>query len=191
MAMVGNPPIVFLDEPSTGMDPKAKRFMWSIISKISTLRKKSTVILTTHSMEEAEALCTKIGIMVNGKFKCFGSGQHIKDKFGTGYEVEVKIEWPSKTKALETIQAAGFEEYEQVSIDKLSQFLIRLKFEQLLQSDSFEAFRNDLQESGSCTIIDLVLWAILESNGLEVMKQLQKFTTDVSILEHYNNFFRF
>jgi len=74
MAMVGNPPIVFLDEPSTGMDPKAKRFMWSIISKISTLRKKSTVILTTHSMEEAEALCTKIGIMVNGKFKCFGSG---------------------------------------------------------------------------------------------------------------------
>ena len=66
MAIVGNPPIVFLDEPSTGMDPKAKRFMWSIISKISTLRKKSTVILTTHSMEEAEALCTRIGIMVNG-----------------------------------------------------------------------------------------------------------------------------
>mmetsp|Transcript_21756 Transcript_21756/g.21480 ORF Transcript_21756/g.21480 Transcript_21756/m.21480 type:complete len:157 (+) Transcript_21756:186-656(+) len=56
MAIIGNPPIVFLDEPSTGMDPKAKRFMWSVISKISTLRKKSTIILTTHSMEEAEAL---------------------------------------------------------------------------------------------------------------------------------------
>jgi len=69
MAMIGNPPIVFLDEPSTGMDPRAKRFMWTIISRISTLRKKSTVILTTHSMEEAEALCTKMGIMVNGRFK--------------------------------------------------------------------------------------------------------------------------
>ena len=69
MAMIGNPPIVFLDEPSTGMDPRAKRFMWTIISRISTLRKKSTVILTTHSMEEAEALCTKMGIMVNGGFK--------------------------------------------------------------------------------------------------------------------------
>ena len=91
MAMIGNPPIVFLDEPSTGMDPRAKRFMWSIVSRISTLHKKSTVILTTHSMEEAEALCTKIGIMVNGKFKCFGSLQDIKDKFGTGYEVEIKI----------------------------------------------------------------------------------------------------
>lgn len=80
-----------LDEPSTGVDPQAKRFMWTLISNISTLRKQSTVILTTHSMEEAEALCTKIGIMVNGQFKCFGSSQHIKDKYGMGFEIEVKI----------------------------------------------------------------------------------------------------
>lgn len=65
--------------------------MWNIVSKISTLRKKSAVIITTHSMEEAEALCTKMGIMVGGNFKCFGSSQHIKDKYGTGYELEVKI----------------------------------------------------------------------------------------------------
>jgi ATP-binding cassette, subfamily A (ABC1), member 3 len=42
-------------------------------------------------MEEAEALCTKMGIMVAGRFKCFGSSQNIKDKFGTGYEIEIKI----------------------------------------------------------------------------------------------------
>ena len=66
IAILGNPPIVFLDEPSTGVDPQAKRFMWNIISKISTLRKKSAVIITTHSMEEAEALATKMGIMVDG-----------------------------------------------------------------------------------------------------------------------------
>ena len=91
MAMIGNPPIVFLDEPSTGMDPKAKRFMWQIISKISTLRKQSAVILTTHSMEEAEALSTKLAIMVSGRLKCFGSSQHIKTKFGEGYEIVIKI----------------------------------------------------------------------------------------------------
>ena len=50
MAMIGNPKIVFLDEPSTGMDPKARRFMWKVISRISTEKKESTVILTTHSM---------------------------------------------------------------------------------------------------------------------------------------------
>jgi ABC-type multidrug transport system ATPase subunit len=42
-------------------------------------------------MEEAEALCTKMGIMVAGEFRCFGSSTHIKDKYGTGYELEVKI----------------------------------------------------------------------------------------------------
>ncbi len=73
MAMIGNPPVVFLDEPSAGMDPHARRFMWKVISKISTQRKNSAVILTTHSMEEAEALSTRMGIMVGGEFKCFGS----------------------------------------------------------------------------------------------------------------------
>lgn len=91
MAMLGNPPLIFLDEPSTGVDPQAKRFMWNIVSKISTQRKKSGVIITTHSMEEAEALCTKMGIMVKGEFKCFGPSTHIKDKFGTGYEMEFKV----------------------------------------------------------------------------------------------------
>ena len=42
-------------------------------------------------MEEAEALCTKMGIMVQGEFKCFGSSTYIKDKYGTGYEIEIKI----------------------------------------------------------------------------------------------------
>jgi ATP-binding cassette subfamily A (ABC1) protein 3 len=51
MAMIGNPSILVLDEPSTGMDPQARRFMWKVISRISTEKKLSTVILTTHSME--------------------------------------------------------------------------------------------------------------------------------------------
>ena len=57
MAVIGNPPLIFLDEPSTGVDPQAKRFMWDIVSKISTQIKKSAVIIKTHSIKEAEALC--------------------------------------------------------------------------------------------------------------------------------------
>ena len=92
VAIVGSPPIILLDEPSAGMDPEARRFMWSVVEKISQRDKKSAVILTTHSMEEAEALSTKMGIMVRGGiFRCFGSSQHIKNKFATGYELEVKI----------------------------------------------------------------------------------------------------
>jgi len=107
IAMIGNPPIVFLDEPSTGVDPQAKRFMWNIVSKISTQRKKSAVIITTHSMEEAEALCTKMGIMVAGEFKCFGSSQHIKDKYGTGYEIEIKIKTLTEQEVEAVLKEAG------------------------------------------------------------------------------------
>ena len=69
IATLGNPPIILLDEPSAGMDPEARRFMWSVVERISQRDKKSAVILTTHSMEEAEALSTKIAIMVKGSLK--------------------------------------------------------------------------------------------------------------------------
>jgi len=72
------------------MDPKARRFMWEVVANIAS-NKTSAVVLTTHSMEEAEALSTKMGIMVKGGvFKCFGSSTHIKNKFGTGYIIEIK-----------------------------------------------------------------------------------------------------
>lgn len=89
-AIVGSPPIILLDEPSAGMDPEARRFMWKVVGQIAS-DKTSAVILTTHSMEEAEALSSKMGIMVKGGiFKCFGTSQHIKDKFGTGFVIEIK-----------------------------------------------------------------------------------------------------
>lgn len=93
-AIVGSPPIILLDEPSAGMDPEARRFMWRVVGQIAS-DKTSAVILTTHSMEEAEALSSKMGIMVKGGiFKCFGTPQHIKDKFGTGFVIEIKAQMP-------------------------------------------------------------------------------------------------
>lgn len=66
--------------------------MWQVVEKISQRDKKSAVILTSHSMEEAEALSTKLGIMVRGGiFRCFGTTQHVKSKYGVGYELEVKV----------------------------------------------------------------------------------------------------
>jgi len=111
MATLGNPPIILLDEPSAGMDPEARRFMWTVVERISQRDKKSAVILTTHSMEEAEALSTKMGIMVRGGiFKCFGSSQHIKNKFGTGYEVEIKIRKPTYAEIEHAATQQGFVE---------------------------------------------------------------------------------
>ena len=49
-------------------------------------------MLTTHNMEECEALCTRVGIMVGGYFRCMGSVTHLRSKFGTGYQLELKID---------------------------------------------------------------------------------------------------
>ncbi|XP_060619641.2 phospholipid-transporting ATPase ABCA1 [Anolis sagrei] len=89
MALIGGPPVVFLDEPTTGMDPKARRFLWNCA--LSVIKQGRSVVLTSHSMEECEALCTRMAIMVNGQFRCLGSVQHLKNRFGDGYTIVVRI----------------------------------------------------------------------------------------------------
>lgn len=101
-ATIGQPQIVFLDEPSTGMDPVARRDMWAVISEMVSGgnlpdEERTSVILTTHAMEECEALCPRIGIMANGRLRCIGSAQHLKDRFGQGYQVEAKVEFVEQT----------------------------------------------------------------------------------------------
>lgn len=86
IALIGNPRVVFLDEPSTGMDPVSRRFMWDFINDSMADR---AVILTTHSMEECEALCNRIGILSLGKLKCVGTSQHLKHRFGNNLQLEI------------------------------------------------------------------------------------------------------
>ncbi|XP_064639589.1 cholesterol transporter ABCA5-like isoform X2 [Lineus longissimus] len=90
MSLLGDPKVVLLDEPSTGMDPKSKRFLWDTIN--STFQGSPRgAILTTHYMEEADALCSRVSIMVNGQMKCIGSTQHLKLKYSSGYVLEIKL----------------------------------------------------------------------------------------------------
>eukprot|EP00808_Paulinella_micropora_P004266 g38508.t1 len=86
IALLGDPPAVFLDEPSTGIDPVSRRFMWNFINETMEGR---AVVLTSHSMEECEALCTRIGILASGSLRCLGTAQHLKGRFGKALQVEV------------------------------------------------------------------------------------------------------
>lgn len=82
--------IIFLDEPSTGMDPVARRALWNIIQD-EQRKEKHTIVLTTHSMEEAEAMCTNIGIISKGVLTCYGSVQHLKSLYSNGYRIIVEL----------------------------------------------------------------------------------------------------
>lgn len=88
ISMFGLPKISLLDEPSTGMDPSSKRIFWDTIIETHADR---CAILTTHSIEEADILCQRIGILIKGELKCLGSSSYLKEKFGMGYYLEVKL----------------------------------------------------------------------------------------------------
>jgi ATP-binding cassette subfamily A (ABC1) protein 3 len=77
------------------MDPVARRALWRIISRIATERKECSIILTTHSMEEVEALCTRIGIMVGGRLRCLGTAQHLKNRHGQGFVTHMTLAAPA------------------------------------------------------------------------------------------------
>ncbi|KEH31922.1 ABC transporter A family protein [Medicago truncatula] len=82
ISLIGDPRIVYLDEPSTGLDPASRKWLWNVI-KIAKLDR--AIILTTHSMEEADALCDRLGIFVNGSLQCIGNPKELKGRYGGTY----------------------------------------------------------------------------------------------------------
>ncbi len=82
LALVNKPKLIFLDEPSTGLDPQARRHLWEIVRTIKEAGK--TIILTTHSMDEAEYLCDEIAIMDHGKLIAQGSPAELVQRYCAG-----------------------------------------------------------------------------------------------------------
>ncbi|KAI9137956.1 hypothetical protein BKA69DRAFT_1094612 [Paraphysoderma sedebokerense] len=89
ISIIGNPELLVLDECSSGMDPSSRRFMWNVVSSTA---KNRACILTTHALEEADFLCTRIAIITNGELVALGSSQQLKSRHGKDtYQLEVKI----------------------------------------------------------------------------------------------------
>jgi len=84
IALLSDPKVLFLDEPTTGLDPDVKRSIWTIIDR---MRSERSIILTTHAMDEAEALCSRIGIMAKGVMKCIGTQHDLRSRYGSTYEL--------------------------------------------------------------------------------------------------------
>jgi ABC-type multidrug transport system ATPase subunit len=81
--------LIFQDEPTSGVDPRARQFLWSIVRGL--ISAGQSVLVTTHSMTECEALCSRVGIMVNGSFQCLGSPQQLKSNYGQGYRLKIRV----------------------------------------------------------------------------------------------------
>jgi ABC-2 type transport system ATP-binding protein len=90
-ALVNQPRVLFLDEPTTGLDPQARRNLWELIEQIK--KKGITVVLTTHYMDEAELLCDRIAIMDNGKIVTINTPENlVKELIGRGFKKKQRVE---------------------------------------------------------------------------------------------------
>lgn len=139
--MIGNPKVLFIDESSSGMDPAARRKIWDLLANAA---KDRAVILTTHSMEEAEALCNKVAIMIQGRIRCLGGVQHLKNKFLGGYTLSISCSIGSSEKSIDEVQTQILDDILPTSV--LSERHGRyLKFE----VTSFEKSDEDQQGSRS------------------------------------------
>lgn len=88
ISLVGDPQIVFMDEPTTGLDPENRRDLWSVLIKC---RLKRSVFLTTHMMDEADTLCNRIGIITSGVLRTIGNQIMLRNKYGRGYKLDINL----------------------------------------------------------------------------------------------------
>ncbi|KAJ6411613.1 hypothetical protein OIU84_008238 [Salix udensis] len=82
ISLIGDPKVVYMDEPSTGLDPASRSNLWNVVKRAKQDR---AIILTTHSMEEAEYLCDRLGIFVDGSLQCVGNPKELRGRYGGSY----------------------------------------------------------------------------------------------------------
>ena len=195
ISMLCSPPIILLDEPSTGMDPEARRFMWSVIHKMSTKGRKSSVIMTTHSMDEAETLCKRMGIMVNGEFVCLGKANQIKDKYGFGYEADVRIKPMTESQKDEIYAMHNWDKkllVTEKNIEEILQILGKSNFyEELKEGRLGERINRELKLNGNIPINTLLNWIFFVENALKFIQTGKQYFDEIILSEHIENNFLF
>jgi ABC-2 type transport system ATP-binding protein len=102
LGLVGDPEVLFLDEPTTGLDPQSRRALWDTIGALRARGK--TVVLTTHYMDEAERLCDRIAIVDHGKRIALGTPSQLIDRIGGAHLVEITTDPPLPPEALADVR---------------------------------------------------------------------------------------
>ena len=98
MALVNDPRVLFLDEPTAGLDPQVRREIYDIIAELK--REKKTILLTTHYIEEAEKLCDRVAIVDHGKVIATGTPRELKERSGNTTRIEVRLAKPASNVVL-------------------------------------------------------------------------------------------
>uniref|UniRef100_A0A480LYS6 ATP-binding cassette sub-family A member 8 isoform X1-like n=1 Tax=Sus scrofa TaxID=9823 RepID=A0A480LYS6_PIG len=176
LSILGNPSVVLLDEPSTGMDPEGQQQMWQAI-RATFKNTERGALLTTHYMAEAEAVCDRVAIMVSGRLRCIGAIQHLKNKFGKNYLLEMKVKTPTQEVTLHSEilrlfpQAARQERFSSLMVYKLPVEDVRPLAQAFFKLENVKQ-RFDLEEySLSQSTLEQVFLELSKEQELDDLKE--------------------
>jgi len=130
LALVNNPELIFLDEPTTGLDPQARRYLWDTVEKIKSRGK--TIILTTHYMDEAQILCDEIAIIDKGKIIAQGKPNELLKKYCSGVTVNLPIKKENSSEKLRILKSFAQKN--------------KINFKLIESQDLYEFFVKNLEE---------------------------------------------
>jgi len=196
ISMICNPPIVLLDEPSTGMDPEARRFMWAVIHKLTSKSDSNCVIMTTHAMDEAETLCRRMGIMVNGEFVCLGTSNYIKETYGYGYDIDIRIKPIEQHKMNDIIKNLGLKRNHKLhTLDDVKDILKRINKDnycKYLQKEGVgRKIYHEVTVNGDITLQALINWTRYVTCAMKMIKVVLPHFNEVILSEFIENNFLF
>jgi len=132
-ALINNPDLIILDEPTTGLDPQARHLLWDRLYRLK--REGATLVITTHYMDEAEQLCDRLVVMDQGKIAAEGSPRQLIQRYAPREVVELRFEEDAKDEAV--LKMDGLAQRSEVLADRV-----------LLYTDDAEATQRGLHEQG-------------------------------------------
>ena len=196
ISMICNPPIVLLDEPSTGMDPEARRFMWAVIHKLTTKSESNSVIMTTHAMDEAETLCKRIGIMVNGEFVCLGTCNYVKETYGYGYDIDIRIKPMEQNELYTTIKGLNLKRNHKIrTLEEVQDILTKIGkahfYKYISEQGIGRKIYHEVTVNGDINIQALINWTRYLKCSMKMMKVVLPHFNEVILSEFIENNFLF
>jgi ATP-binding cassette subfamily A (ABC1) protein 5 len=172
--------LILCDEPTSGLDPQSKRLIWHMLSTLVRTDPTCACVFTSHSMEEVEAVCDRIGILINGQLHCLGSIQHCKNKFGGQYIIELKLKRAEGLEGLLAFLKKRFPNAEQ--LESLVQLIVRvnlprsdvqslgLVFQLLEEARRVESFEIEDYSFGQCSL-EQVFIGLVKKHANEVLPE--------------------
>lgn len=172
MALIGAPEVVFLDEPTSGVDPRSRRRLWSTLIEFQQ-QTKSAIVMTSHSMNECECLCDRVAIMVDGQFKVLGSIQYLRTKLSQGFSLVLKLK-PDNLKHMQDLKKTS-ERIHTYMRDAFSAFKTEIQLKDLHQT----IIQYHIQPSVELTWSKMLL--LLEKAKEELDLEDYQITSDASL----------